>query len=75
MKAEVQRLEDSGVIHAIRNRNDLQEAPSAYKDIDTVINNQLDLIEVKTRLMPVAVIKWLVLNKRYKINTYLLGQN
>ena len=57
MKAEVQRLEDSGVIHAIRNRNDLQEAPSAYKDIDTVINNQLDLIEVKTRLMPVAVIK------------------
>ena len=57
MEAEVQRLEDIGVIHAIRSHNDLQEAPSAYKDIVTVINNQLDLIEVKTRLMPVAVIK------------------
>ncbi len=57
MAAEVKRLEESGVIHAIRNRDDLQEAPSAYKDIDIVINNQLDLIDVKTRLMPVAVIK------------------
>ena len=57
MEAEVQRLEDIGVIHAIRSHNDLQEAPGAYKDIDTVINNQIDLIDVKTRLMPIAVIK------------------
>lgn len=57
MEAEVQRLNERGIIHAIRNKSDLQEAPSAYKDIDEVINNQLDLIVVKTRLLPIAVIK------------------
>ena len=57
MEAEVQRLNERGIIHAIRNKSDLQEAPSAYKDIDEVINNQLDLIAVKTRLLPIAVIK------------------
>ena len=57
MEAEVQRLNEQGVIHAIRNKSDLQEAPSAYKDIEEVIKNQLDLISVKTRLLPVAVIK------------------
>ncbi len=57
MEVEVQRLNERGIIHAIRNKSDLQEAPSAYKDIDEVINNQLDLIAVKTRLLPIAVIK------------------
>ena len=57
MEAEVQRLNERGIIHAIRNKSDLQEAPSAYKDIDEVINNQLDLVAVKTRLLPIAVIK------------------
>ena len=57
METEVQRLNERGIIHAIRNKSDLQEAPSAYKDIDEVINNQLDLIAVKTRLLPIAVIK------------------
>lgn len=57
MEAEVQRLNERGIIHAIRNKSDLQEAPGAYKDIDEVINNQLDLIAVKTRLLPIAVIK------------------
>ena len=57
METEVQRLNERGIIHAIRNKSDLQEAPSAYKDIDEVIDNQLDLIAVKTRLLPIAVIK------------------
>jgi tRNA-splicing ligase RtcB len=35
----------------------MQEASGAYKDIDRVIENQLDLIKVKTKLLPVAVIK------------------
>jgi tRNA-splicing ligase RtcB len=35
----------------------MQEASGAYKDIEEVINNELDLIKVKTRLLPVAVIK------------------
>ena len=36
---------------------DLGEAPQAYKDIDGVINAQLDLIEPITRLSPLAVVK------------------
>ena len=46
-----------GIIHAIRNQNDMQEASGAYKDIETVIANEADLVKVKTRLLPVAVIK------------------
>ncbi len=36
---------------------DLGEAPQAYKDIDDVINAQLDLVKVITRLKPLGVIK------------------
>lgn len=57
MASEVQNLEAKGIIHAIRNQNDMQEASGAYKDIEEVIANQLDLITVRTRLLPVAVIK------------------
>ncbi len=35
----------------------LDEAPQAYKDIDEVIEEELDLIEPKRKLYPVAVIK------------------
>ena len=36
---------------------DLGEAPQAYKDIDTVINVELDLIEPVVKLRPLAVVK------------------
>lgn len=35
----------------------LEEAAGAYKDIDEVIDNQLDLVEVLVELRPLAVIK------------------
>ncbi len=57
MAEEVARLEAKGIIHAIRYQNDMQEAPGAYKDIEEVIANELDLVKVRTRLLPVAVIK------------------
>ena len=57
MQKEIQELEAKGIIHAIRCQNDMQEASGAYKDIEEVISNELDLIKVKTRLLPVAVIK------------------
>ena len=44
-------------LHAIRSQDDMQEASGAYKDIEEVIANELDLVKVKTRLLPVAVIK------------------
>lgn len=57
LKEEVERLDALGIIHAIRNQNDMQEASGAYKDIEIVIANEADLVKVKTRLLPVAVIK------------------
>ena len=57
MQEEVARLEAKGIVHTIRSQNDMQEASSAYKDIEEVIANEADLVKVKTRLLPVAVIK------------------
>ncbi|WP_457574536.1 RtcB family protein [Desulfolithobacter sp.] len=57
LHAEQKRLEDQGIIHAIRHRGDLDEAAGAYKDVDKVVENQLDLIEVVVTLKPLAVIK------------------
>jgi len=36
---------------------DLSEAPGAYKDIDTVISEQSDLIEIVVKLQPLGVLK------------------
>ena len=57
LQAEVAQLEAKGIVHAIRSQDDMQEATGAYKDIEEVIANQTDLIKVKTRLLPIAVIK------------------
>ena len=57
MEQEVAQLEAKGIVHAIRSQEDMQEASGAYKDIEEEIANELDLIQVKTRLLPVAVIK------------------
>ena len=57
LKEEVERLDALGIIHAIRYQEDMQEASGAYKDIETVIANEADLVKIKTRLLPVAVIK------------------
>jgi len=57
LKEERKKLEDQGILHAVRGRRDLDEAPGAYKDIDQVIENQLDLVEVIVTLKPLAVIK------------------
>ena len=54
---EIARLDNMGVIHAIRNKNDLDEAAGAYKDISTVMENQSDLVDIVVELKPLAVIK------------------
>lgn len=36
---------------------DLSEAPGAYKDIDSVMENQKDLVEIVHKLEPIAVLK------------------
>lgn len=57
LEEEIKKMEDLGVIHGMRNKGDLDEASSAYKDIEEVMDNQKDLVEVKVILEPLAVIK------------------
>ena len=57
LEEEIKKLDDVGVIHAIRGEKDLDEAPGSYKDIDVVMENQKDLVEILVELTPLAVIK------------------
>lgn len=57
VEEEAKRLDDLGIIHSIRNVNDLDEAPSAYKDIDTVMEEQKDLVKILVKLTPLGVVK------------------
>ncbi|MEA3445318.1 MAG: RtcB family protein [Bacteroidota bacterium] len=54
---EIKRLDEKGIIHSIRHQRDLDEAPSAYKNIDEVMENQNDLVEILVELNPLAVVK------------------
>jgi len=45
------------IVHSIRNKQDLDEAPGAYKDIDIVMEEQQDLVAIKKKLYPLGVIK------------------
>ena len=54
---EIKKMDDAGVVHGIRHIEDLDEAPSAYKNIDVVMHNQKDLTEILVELTPLAVIK------------------
>jgi tRNA-splicing ligase RtcB len=57
LEEEIDKLNKLNIIHSIHSKNDLEEASSAYKDITEVMNNQMDLVKIKTELSPVAVIK------------------
>lgn len=57
LEDEKAKLDSLGILHAIRGKGDLDEAPGAYKDIDTVMKNQEDLVEIITELTPLGVIK------------------
>jgi len=57
LEEEKQLLESQGIIHSIRTQKDLDEASSAYKDIDLVMEEQKDLVDIVVKLQPLAVIK------------------
>ncbi|HAN79391.1 MAG TPA: RtcB family protein [Bacteroidales bacterium] len=57
LEDEIRRLDEIGVVHGIRHKNDLDEAASAYKDIAKVMDFQKDLVKIKYELLPLAVIK------------------
>ena len=54
---EVRKLDEQGIIHAIRGKSDLDEASGAYKDISVVMKNQEDLVDILVELTPLGVIK------------------
>ncbi len=55
LKLEQEKLE--GIIHTVQKEKDLDEAPGAYKDIHTVMQDQKELTEIVIELTPLAVIK------------------
>jgi tRNA-splicing ligase RtcB (3'-phosphate/5'-hydroxy nucleic acid ligase) len=57
LQEEIAKLDQLHILHSLRHRNDLEEAPGAYKEISEVIDNQRDLIEVVVELQPLAVLK------------------
>lgn len=51
-------LEDSGVVLAKTDLRDIaEEAPDAYKDIETVMSEQRDLVVKRVELRPIGVLK------------------
>jgi tRNA-splicing ligase RtcB len=57
LSKEIKDLDKKNILHSIRSKKDLDEAPSAYKDIKEVMRNQSDLVEIIVELKPMAVIK------------------
>lgn len=55
LEAEQARMQN--VVHTMRTQNQLDEAPSAYKDIEDVIRQEADLVRPLVRLRPLAVVK------------------
>jgi tRNA-splicing ligase RtcB len=50
-------LDEMGVVHGLNGRGNLDEAPSAYKSIDEVMANQVDLCNIEVVLTPILSIK------------------
>ena len=57
LQQEIAQLEKRRILHGLRSKRDLDEAPGAYKDIGRVMNNQKDLVEILVELSPLAVVK------------------
>lgn len=54
---EQRLLDEKGIIHYMDSIESLDEATGAYKDIDIVMKEQEDLVDIVTKLTPIAVIK------------------
>src|SRR6056297_614121 len=57
VQEESKNMEERGIIHAVRSKSDLDEAPGSYKDIQKVMDYQTDLVDIEIELQPLAVIK------------------
>lgn len=57
LEDEVRKMDEQGILHGIRGKDGLDEAPGAYKDIDIVMEEQKDLVEILVELKPLGVVK------------------
>ncbi len=57
LEQEIRNLNEKGIIHSISLQKHLDEAPSAYKNIEEVMKNQQDLVLKRVTLEPMAVVK------------------
>ena len=57
LEHEQSMLDSLGVIHSISSKENLDEAPSAYKPIKEVMKAQEDLVKIVVELEPLAVVK------------------
>jgi len=57
LEEEIKKMNDKGILHSIRGKKNLDEASSAYKNINIVMENQKDLVEIMVELTPLGVIK------------------
>ncbi len=57
IEEEIKMMDAKGIIHGMRSTEELDEAPSAYKNIDIVMEEQKDLVKIREELTPMAVIK------------------
>ena len=57
LQSEIELMNEKGIVHGITSVDDLDEAPSAYKNIDEVMEQQKDLVKIRTKLTPLAVVK------------------
>ncbi len=57
LEDEQAKMDSSGILHALRGKGGLDEAPGAYKDIDVVMEEQKDLVDIVVKLKPLAVVK------------------
>ncbi|PKL11333.1 MAG: RtcB family protein, partial [Spirochaetae bacterium HGW-Spirochaetae-6] len=57
LKKEQAELDAQNILHSLWSVKDLDEAPSAYKNIRKVMSYQQDLLDIEVSLKPLAVIK------------------
>ena len=57
LQHEIDLMNAQGILHSIQDTQQLDEAPSAYKDIETVLAHERELVRPIVELSPLAVIK------------------
>jgi len=57
LEDEIKKMDDKGIVHGLRGKKSLDEASSAYKDIDIVMEEQKDLVDIVVKLTPLGVLK------------------